>query len=189
MIAFAVLVLLAADGEFSKVDEVDGVTIESRKVEGSGFVELRFTTTTTKAPDALCDEAFGTGEFDAEEPNLKSRKVLSQSENERVTYDQITPPIVSNRDYAVRATRIREGSACRMTFEAAVDAAPKEVDGWVRVKKLKGFWAFEPLDQQHTRLTYVVFSDPGGALPPFMVEGSRRKLGVTWVKRVIARAR
>jgi hypothetical protein len=57
------------------------------------------------------------------------------------------------------------------------------------VKKLKGWWRFEPGDEGHTRLTYVVFSDPGGTLPPFMVEGSRRKLGVTWVKRVISRAK
>ncbi len=189
MTSIALLLILAADGDYSKVDEIEGVTIETRSVPSSSFVELRFTTTTTKSPNSLCDEAFGTGDFDPDEPNLKSRRILFQSENERVTYDQITPPVVSNRDYAVRATRLREGAKCRMTFEAANDVAPKLVDGWVRVLKLKGSWVFEPIDDQHTKLTYIVFSDPGGAVPAFMAEGSRRKLGVTWVKRVIARAK
>ena len=76
-----------------------------------------------------------------------------------------------------------------MTFEAANDAAPKPVDGWVRVLKLKGYWQFTPIDEGHASLEYVVFSDPGGAVPAFMAEGSRRTLGVQWVKRVIARAK
>ncbi len=185
----ALLALIAADAPFTKVDEIDGVTIESRPVASSSFVELRFTVTAPKTVDALCDAAFGTGEFDADEPNLKTRRIISQGENERVTYDQIEAPVVSNRDYAVRAVRLREPPNCRMTFEAANDAAPKAIDGWVRVVKLKGYWLFEPTDEAHTRVTYVVFTDPGGSVPAFLVEGSRRKFGVKWVKHVITRAK
>lgn len=177
---------LHAEPDWKKVEERDGVTIESRAFETSAFVELRFTTHTTRTPESLCAAAFGTGAFDAEEPDLKSRKILSQTDDERVTYDQISPPVVANRDYAVHAKRVRLGTACEMRFEAANDLAPPPPEGWVRINGLHGYWRFEP-DGAQTRVTYVVFSDPGGSVPAFLVEGSRRKLGVQWVKMIVRR--
>ena len=81
----ALLLLLAEPTAFTKVEEVEGVLIESRPVAGSSVVELRLTTTTTRTVASLCDAAFGDGKFDPEEPDLKSRKIISESEDERVT--------------------------------------------------------------------------------------------------------
>jgi hypothetical protein len=189
MIVMVIAALLAAEPAYEKVSETDGITVEQRNVAGSKFVELKFTTQTNKTARSLCDAAFGDGKFDAAEPDLKSRAIVQESADERVTYEQITPPIVSNRDYVVRARRLMEGQACRMTFEAANDLGPKPPDGWVRVSKLKGHWLFEPLEGGKTRLTYVVFTDPGGSIPPFLVEGNRRKLGVNWVKMIESRGK
>ena len=189
MIVMVIAALLAAEPAYEKVSETDGITIEQRNVAGSKFVELKFTTQTNKTARSLCDAAFGDGKFDAAEPDLKSRAIVQESADERVTYEQITPPIVSNRDYVVRARRLMEGQACRMTFEAANELGPKPPDGWVRVSKLKGHWLFEPLEGGKTRLTYVVFTDPGGSIPPFLVEGNRRKLGVNWVKMIESRGK
>jgi hypothetical protein len=187
MLSALLVTVLAADPVFEKVGETDGVTIEQRPVAGSPFVELRFSTVTDKTPKSLCDAAFGDGKFDPQEPDLKARTILSESADERVTYEEITPPVVSNRDYVVRARRSWEGAACRMAFESASELGPKPKDGWVRITKLKGSWLFEPIDGGKTRLTYVVFSDPAGAIPPFLVEGNRRKLGVRWVKMIESR--
>lgn len=187
MISLVLLSLLTAGAEYEKAGESDGVTIEQRAVPASKFVELRFTTLTDKTPRSLCDAAFGDGKFDPKEPDLKARTIVQESADERVTYDQITPPIVSNRDYVVRAKRIVEGASCRMTFEAANELGPKSPDGWVRVSKLRGYWLFEPADGGKTRLTYVVFTDPGGSIPAFLVEGNRKKLGVNWVKMIESR--
>jgi len=189
MIATLIAAVLTAEPAWEKISETDGITIEQRTVGGSKFVELKFTTQTDKTPRSLCDAAFGDGKFDAAEPDLKSRAIVQESADERVTYEQITPPIVSNRDYVVRARRLMEGEACRMTFEAANELGPKPPDGWVRVNKLKGHWLFEPLEGGKTRLTYVVFTDPGGSIPPFLVEGNRRKLGVNWVKMIESRGK
>jgi hypothetical protein len=187
MLLRAVVLVLAADGAaFEKVTTIDGVTVEQRPVADSKFVELRFSTLSDKTPQSLCDAAFGDGSFDPKEPDLKSRKILKESEDERITYDQITPPLVSNRDYVVKARRIREGDGCRMTFEATTDVAVPNVENWVRVTKLRGYWSFTP-ESGKTRIVYVVFTDPGGAIPPFLAEGSRRTLGVKWVKMIDSR--
>jgi hypothetical protein len=183
-----VIVVALGAGEFKKVDAVDGVTIESRAVQGSSFAELRFTTTTTKSVEALCTEAFGTGKFDATEPDLKSRVVLSESADERTTYERMTPALVSPRSYAMHMKRTWVDGACHLDFEAANDVAPAPEPGWVRVTQVRGSWRAEPLEGGTTKLTYVIFTDPAGAIPAFFVEGARRKLGVTWVKRVIERA-
>lgn len=184
----AAALVSAAPAEFKKVEEVDGVLIEARRVEGAKVVELRLTTTTTKTPGSLCDAAFGDGKFDAQEPDLKSRAVISESDDERVTYDQISPPVVANRDYAVRARRLRESDTrCRMTFAAANELAPPMPVGWVRITKLWGEWTFERQADGKTHVTYVVFSDPAGAVPAFMVEGSRRKFALKWVKLILSR--
>lgn len=184
------LALSDAPPAFKKVDEVDGVLIESRPVSGSSVVELRLTTRTTKSVKSLCDAAFGDGKFDKEEPDLKSRKVISESENERVTYDQISPPVVANRDYAVRDKRnVISETECSMTFAAANELAPQKPDGWVRITKLWGEWHFtrEPGEGGKTVVTYTVFSDPAGAIPTFMVEGSRRTFALKWMKMILSR--
>ena len=182
--------LLHASPEFTKVEEAEGVVIEARPVAGSDLVELRLTTTTTKTPDSLCDAAFGSGKFDPEEPDLKSRRIISESADERVTYDQISPPVVSNRDYAVRARRIRtDETSCRTTFEAANEVAPSKPTGWVRITKLHGEWKFERREDGKTQVTYLVFSDPAGSIPAFMVEGSRRKFALRWMKMILSRGK
>jgi hypothetical protein len=188
MLLIPLLVVLAAEPAFKKVDEVDGITVESRSVEGSSFTELRFSTVAARTVAALCTEAYGTGAFDPTEPDLKSREILFEAENERVVFDRMTPAIVSPRSYAVRIRREWSDGACHLIFGAANELAPPEEKGWVRVTKVHGSWTMEPLEGGKSKLTYVIFTDPGGAIPAFFVEGSRRKLAVTWVKRIIARA-
>lgn len=182
--------LLHAAPEWSKVSESEGVLIESRAVEGSKLVELRLSKRTNKSVESLCDAAFGDGAFDPEEPDLKSRKILSQSENERVTYDQISPPLVANRDYAVRARREHPTpDSCVMRFQAANELAPKAPEGWVRIEKVYGEWRFEKQADGATRMTYVIFSDPAGSIPTFMIEGSRRKIALKWMKLIESRGK
>ena len=124
------------------------------------------------------------------EPNLKSREIVSETADERVTYDQITPPLVSNRDYVVRVKRATDDKGvCRTLFGAATDVDKPSPAGWVRIKKLYGSTVVEPLPDGKSRVTYTVFSDPGGAIPPFMVEGSRRTLAINWMRLIIKRAK
>jgi hypothetical protein len=187
MILALVLPLLAtADAEYTRVDEVDGIVVEQRPVAGSKFVELRLTATTAKIPEALCVAAFGDGKLDPGDPEVKSRQVLEEGPDLRVTYDQVSAPVVSDRDYAVRARRTHlPNGACEVTFEIANDRAPPLKPGWIRIEKISGLWRFEPVGG-HTQITYVLHTDPGGSLPSFVVEGSRRKAAVRKMKAILS---
>lgn len=112
------VLFVAAAPEWKQVKESAGITVEARPVEGSPFAELRAKTTVALGADALCSAAFGTGRADPKEPSLKSRRVISETADERVAYDQISPPFVSDRDYAVRTRREKSGTgSCRVTVE------------------------------------------------------------------------
>ena len=83
--------------------------------------------------------------------------------------------MVSDRDYAVRGRRIHKpDGSCEVIFDVANDRAPPLKPGFVRIEKLSGSWRFEPQGGK-THVVYTVFTDPGGSLPPFVVEGTRRK--------------
>lgn len=188
-LALLTALVLAADGAFSKEGEAEGYVIESRKVEGSAFAELRLTGATTASPEAFCNAAFGTGKFDAEEPDLKSRAVLRESANERVTHDLISPPLVSDREYTVRTVRtLSSPDRCTVTIDSANELAPLPLAGRVMITNIHSTWRGERQSDGKTRVSYQIFTDPAGAIPPFLIEGTRRTLAVRWLKMIVQRA-
>jgi hypothetical protein len=182
--------MLLAAPEFQQIDEVDGILIESREVEGSSFNELRLTAVSDSTIDSLCDAAWGDGSIGPGQPEVKSRRVLEEKMDERVIYDQISAPFVSDRDYALRVRRTRTPQGiCEVAFDLDNARAPALQDGWVRIEKLRGSWRFEPDFGGKTRVSYVIFTDPGGSVPAFMAKSALQRSGVRCVKAVLEQGR
>jgi hypothetical protein len=183
----ALVVLLAASDGFKPCGQHEGVAIASRRVAGSPFVELRFTLEAEGDLDAMCGAAFGSGKIEPNEQNVKLRQVLEESEDARVSYEQIAPPMVSRRDFVMSLTRSHpQPGACRVEF-TSVDSAPKR-PGLIRLKHISGSFVFRPLAGGRVGVEHRIHMEPGGALAPFMVEPSRQRLGAELVRR-IARSR
>lgn len=183
-----VLLVLAAEPAFVADGTVDGITIEKRAVEGSPFFEQRLTATTKASLDALCDEAWGDGSYDPSEPDLKSRKVLSEDAGVRVTWEEIAPAVVSQRDYVLHQSVERTPTTCTMRYRSTTDAAAPTRSNFVRITKLWGSWHFEALPSGGVRVVYTSFSDPGGSIPAFLVKGPQRSAAIMWMKRTMERA-
>lgn len=184
----ALLLVLAAAPEWSKPDTADGITLSAREVPGERVVELKLSTLTKLSVEALCAAAFGQKALDPSEPDITLRRVVKEGPDELVTYEQISPPIVNDRDYAVRTRRQPlPGGGCLVSFAAANELAPPLPDGFVRIQKLRGSWHIAAEGAQ-TRLTYLIFADPGGSIPAAFIEGSRKKTAVVWMKLMLARA-
>lgn len=182
-----VLLLLTAAPDFQLIEETGGIRVESRPISGSKFVELRFTATSRASVEALCDAAYGDGKLPPDERTVRQRKVLSEGPDERVTYDVVSAPIVSDRDYVLRWTRSKSAQRCVVRFGIIESSDAPPVDKMVRLSVLSGQWLFESVDGQ-TRVQYVSHSEPGGGLPPFLVEGTRRSTELDAVRRTLARA-
>jgi hypothetical protein len=176
-------ILLAAGDGFEGCGELDGVGIASRRVDGSPFVEYRFTLETTGEVEQLCARAYGTGALQPGEPHVRLRTVLQELADERLTYEQVAPPVVSARDVVLRTRRSTGPGLCRVEFRSTDDAPLRE--GYVRMKHLEGSYLFEKRPGGRVHVEHRIHVDLGGSLSPFLVEGSRRTVGVDWLLRLV----
>ncbi len=169
--------------------EKGALTIESRQIAGTPFSEYRVTADTKEVSvDDLCRAVFEWGTKEADSPGLKASKVLQDGDDERVVYNQIEQPFVSNRDYAMTVIRRRDEGGCGIRFKATNEKAPTKGEGVVRMDRLWGSWRFAPIDGG-ARITYTLFADPAGAVPAFVVHGSQRSAAKDSVKKAIEKAK
>ena len=104
-------------------------------------------------------------------PYTGEARVLSRETNSMVVYERLVMPLVSDRDFAIRMhneTRCSaDGSTSYVTrWQCANEFAPPKKRGVIRVKTNEGSWTLEPVeDGRFTRVTYWVYTDPGGKIP------------------------
>jgi hypothetical protein len=178
-----VLVLLTADAPWKVESTREGVTLESRPVEGSSFYEYRATADATASVESLCDGVYEWASTSTDHPHMTSRKVLEDQGDSRIVHDTLDPPVVSRRELTFQITRTHPSDGvCVIEYHARNDKAPKLADGYVRIEKLRGGWRLEPLPNGKTRVTYTLFADPGGSIPAVFVHGTQRDAIVQTVK-------
>jgi hypothetical protein len=165
------------------------LTLEGREVKGTPFSEYRVSFETKDVTlDALCTAVFEWGTKEADSPGLIASKVLRDGDDERVVYNQIEQPFVSNRDYAMTVMRKKDDQGCGIRFKATNDLAPPKGEATVRMDRLWGSWRFTPLEGGAVRIVYTLFADPSGSVPSFVVHGSQRSAAKSSVKKAIAKA-
>jgi hypothetical protein len=180
-----VLVLSQApQAQWTQVSFNDGYKLEQRPVKDSPFYEYRVTVDTDIPVESLCDVVYDWGTLSKDQENLRARRLLEDRGEVRVVYDQLAPPVVSERDYAftVRRTRDEDQGQCRIEFSASNEKAPPKPEGFVRLEKLKGGWVFTRTPGG-THVVYLLFADPGGNLPAMLVHGSQREAAIKTVKK------
>jgi hypothetical protein len=170
---------------------VEGMSLWLRKVPGAAFEEIRVSTTSGESLEALCDAVWNKHRPAKPEGNFKQQTVIRESETERWTYEQIRVPVVSDRDYVmfVKLEQPASSGRCEVSFETRTDEAYPPRQDHVRIAAVRGHWLLEPIDDGKVRITYDVFSDPGGSVPPFLAWGGQRDAAVAFMKTILARAR
>ncbi len=99
-------------------------------------------------------------------------RVLKREGDSVLTYQRISAPFASDRDYTVRvrtATKTGKGGTSYFSrWETENALGPPEKKGVVRVSLCEGSWLLEPLGPTATRATYMIYTDSGGILPAFI---------------------
>jgi len=183
---FCLFALLASrDGEpWETVRvEADGLTVESRAVEGSDLPELRITAKAPPAPRKLLESAWVLGD----DPYLAERRVLAQSPGFRLLYLRYEPPIIAPRECVLEQQRSvdPETGAAHLKFDRLKLAAEGGAAA-LPFAHLRGSWRFEPVSGG-TRVVYTVLIDVGG-VPAFLARGPQADAAVDVVRGVIERA-
>ena len=104
---------------------LDGVLIERRSAPGSRFDELRLSTVSSLSLQRLCDAIYPVKLSSTPERRFKKQVLLRETESERWTYEQISVPVVSDRDYVMHARLEQPPSTghCAVSFVTEDDPA------------------------------------------------------------------
>jgi ribosome-associated toxin RatA of RatAB toxin-antitoxin module len=169
-----ILSALAASAatEWQVLSNKDGLLIERRASDGSAFYEVRATTQTSLSPAAIFDTVWRQQDHPQFVPYLKRLDLLAEAGDERVAYEQIEIPLARDRDYTVRLQRRVDAEAQRyeIVFVTANEAGPPPDRNHIRIPSIRGRWLIEPGPEgRGAAVRYEVLSDPGGALPTWVV--------------------
>ena len=167
-----------------------GVQVERREVSGSHFDELRLSTVSRLTVQDLCDAIYPKALPSKPERRFKKQELLRQTGTERWTYEQISVPVVSDRDYVMHAKLDQSGATghCAVSFGTEDDASRPPVSGFVRIPVIRGHWDVFPLADGSVSVQYEIFSEPGGGVPAFMARGGQRSAAIDFMKIILARA-
>jgi hypothetical protein len=165
-----------ADDGWRRVDEKKGITVEKRAVPGSPWNEYRASARHPLPPERIFEAARADHRDDPRSRRyVKRYQVIRETDHERLVYEQVSAPVVSDRDYTVLiqwstdpARRIYE-----IRFKVANDAGPPPVKGFVRIPDIHGYWRIEAAPEGGSLIEYVVYSDPGGSIPAWIARGAQ----------------
>jgi hypothetical protein len=107
--------------------------------------------------------------------------------DELVVYDQIHAAVVSDRDVTIRIRKVAEGSAFELQFESTSELGPPPAAGYVRLPMVRGSWRIEPAAEGGSNIAYRCYSEPGGAIPAFLVRGAQQDSTLDEFERVLTR--
>jgi len=176
----------AGSGDWQFVSHKDGLLLERRPAEGSLY-EIRATAESSLSPAAIFETIWRQREHIQFVPNLKRLDLLSEAGDERVTYEQLAIPLARDRDYTVRLQKHVDADAQRyeITFATANDVGPPPDKNYIRVQAIRGRWLIEAgPDGKGSTLRYEIFSDPGGAVPSWLLNRVQGE-GVTKLVRAM----
>ncbi len=176
-----------ADDGWHGMRERDGITLERRAVDGSRFYEYRVRAHTTVSPAVAIDRIWS-GIGDERSPTVKHRTVLRRSGDELVVYDQVHAAVVSDRDVTIRIRRSSDGhGGFDIAFESANELGPPPAAGYVRLPTVRGSWRIELAPDGGSNIAYRCYSEPGGAIPAFLVRGAQQDSTLDEFERVLTR--
>jgi hypothetical protein len=186
MIHFVTLPLLALlagaeEGSWRKVSQADGIAVLSRQQPGSPVAEMKALGEIDAPPHEVYRVLRDYPNYNKTMPHTEESRVLATSEEGRVVdfYSVVAAPVVDKRDYVIRTrdeSDWREGQGyLKVTWKELEEGAPPVKPGVVRVKRNEGYWVLEPREGgKKTFATYYLYTDPGGALPSWVVNMANR---------------
>jgi hypothetical protein len=163
--------------------------VDVREVAGSSFEEVRISLLSQLSVRALCDAVWGKnakvgGDF------LK-RVVISETDTDRLTYEQVKVPFVANRDLVMHNKlddAVDGDGRCEVAFQTEQHPSWPPDKDFVRLRAVRGRWTLKRQTDGNTASTSVIYSDPGGSVPAFLARGGQRDAAVSFMKTILARA-
>jgi ribosome-associated toxin RatA of RatAB toxin-antitoxin module len=158
----------AADWE--PVYQRDGIAVAWRAVASSPIREIRAAGIVDRPAARLLAVLGDVDNYPRFMPPTERTRTLKREGATGWFYVEINPALVSRRDYCVRVTieRLADGTL-ENRWEQTEELCPPSPKGVIRMRHTEGRWRLTPLDGQRTFADYQAITDPGGALPAWIV--------------------
>ena len=173
------------NGQWELYNEKNGITTFSRTRTDSAYLESRSSAEIHAGIDRVAAILADVPGFPQWMYNCTESPLLEQpKENIRILYYlQHAPWPVSDRQAVIRAvTRVDPEKQTQVTDLQSIGDYPyKSQKNRVWMDDFSGQWRLEALDEKLTRVTYTVYSEPGGGLSaslanPFITSVTRDSL-------------
>lgn len=171
----------ATPGEWKLVSTSDNVVLYRRSRAGPGHYESKAigeVSASTAIVHAVIDDLDSYSRF---MPYTLECRVLKREGDSVLTYQRVSAPLVSDRDYTLRvrttSKTVEGGTSYLSRWETENALGPVEIRGIVRVKLCEGGWLLEPMGPNATRATYSVYTDSGGVIPAF-IKNTGSQIGI-----------
>lgn len=105
-------------------------------------------------------------------PHTRSCFITRQiAADELYYYTEVNLPWpLNNRDFVTHLRVLQDADTKVVTINAPAVPEPVALrKGIVRIRQSKGCWTIKPLDKDHVQLQYDLMVDPGGAIPPSLI--------------------
>lgn len=152
--------------------EKDGIKIYTSALQGSRVkavkAECRIKATTSQVVALLMDIASAKDWV----YHTKSCSLIKKvSASELFYYSEISLPWpLQNRDFVAHLTVSQNRDTKVVTIDGpAVRGHVPEKEGVVRIRDSKGKWVISPSGTDHVSIEYTIHVDPGGTLPPWLI--------------------
>ncbi|MCP4501221.1 MAG: hypothetical protein GY822_14775 [Deltaproteobacteria bacterium] len=173
-LAFLVTSVGAHAAGWEKIGTEEGVVIYNRTKDGTDTKEVK-AKGTINAPSwvvkNVIDDVKNYKDF---MPYTEVSKVIKTEKNAIICYQFLDMPMVSNRDYVLRirdkSFRKKDGTVVyKNAWTPVKGMGPKATDDAVRLSINDGYWLLESsADGKKTKVTYYVYTDPGGSIPSWI---------------------
>ena len=166
----------------------DGIVVHSREIPGRGFPTFRgvgmINANIYQVLGVLRDVKRHKEWMDS---SIASYMIEKFDELNYVVYGRTDAPWpVSDRDAVFRSRATVDLKKQRVTvrFWAVRSKRKLPVTGVVRMTKLRGYFRFQALSENKTRLVYVVDADPVGSLHKWIARLATKKLPLNTIKNL-----
>lgn len=165
--------------EWKKVKEGNGITIFTQQKEGEKIYEVKGVYTIKSSSKEVYRVINDLDNYKEFMPYTKVSRVIGKKDSGTVFYSLIDAPLVSKRDYIVLLTPEFDADGVkekiRVSWKPANELGPPKEDGVIRVEKNEGYWLLEPVGESETKVTYYLYTDPGGKIADWIVNTANKK--------------
>lgn len=175
LLLFSVQAVGESKGEWIEVKSTKKLTIFNRGRPGSDIKEVRAVGILECAPWLCKNVVDRVDKYPKFMPYTKEARIIKTTDTYMLSYQYLDMPFISDRDYTIKIrdkTYVDKSGTIiyKKAWEPANALGPKVKDGVVRLVVNEGYWEFKPINGgAQSKATYYLYTDPGGALPAFLI--------------------